>query len=343
MGAPSSGIISESFLQHFEHTHLPKLAHKHKLINYFRYVDDILLIYDDLQTDVHTILSDFNSLHPNLQFTKETELDNKLNYLDITILKTPTSVSIGVFRKPTFTDTIIPYTSNHPTQHKYAAIRFLYNRLNSYQLQDSEYQREESVIQNILHNNSFPLPNRKPKTQMTPPTHDEPSKQKQKWATFTYSGPETSYITKLFKHTNLRIAYRTTNNIQSYLYPNTHTKDIFTLSGVYELTCPDCGKAYVGQTGRDLRTRFDEHKRAYIHNSHTSKYALHLIEHSHTLGSMQNVMRLLNFQRKGIHLDTIERFHIHRQAATNNHLNDDHTLSVNSIFDSILADFKNEP
>jgi hypothetical protein len=341
MGAPSSGIISEIFLQNFEHTHLPNLARKHKLINYFRYVDDILLIYDDLQTDIHTILSDFNSLHPNLQFTKETELDNKLNYLDITILKTPTSMNIGVFRKPTFTDTIIPYTSNHPTQHKYAAIKFLYNRLNSYQLQDSEYQHEESVIQNILHNNSFPLPTRKPKTQTTPPNHDAPSKQK--WATFTYSGPETSYITKLFKHTNLKIAYRTTNNIQSYLYQNTHTKDIFTLSGVYELTCPDCGKAYVGQTGRDFRTRFDEHKRAFIHNNHTSKYALHLIEHSHTLGSMQNVMRLLNFQRKGIHLDTIERFHIHRQAAANNHLNDDHTLSVNSIFDSILADFKNEP
>ena len=224
-------------------------------------------------------------------------------------------MSIGIFRKPTFTDTIIPYTSNHPTQRKYAAIKFLYNRLNSYQLQDSGYQREESIIQSILHNNFFPLPTRKPKTQATPPTHDAPTKQK--WATFTYSGPETSYITKLFKHTNLRIAYRTTNNIQSYLHHNTHTRDIFTLSGVYELTCPDCGKAYVGQTGRDLRTRFEEHKRAFIHNSHTSKYALHLIEHSHTLGNMQNVMRLLQFQRKGIHLDTIERFHIHRQAAAN--------------------------
>ena len=72
---------------------------------------------------------------------------------------------------------------------------------------------------------------------MTPPTHDEPSKQKQKWATFTYSGPETSYITKLFKHTNLRIAYRTTN-IQSYLHPNTHTKDIFTFVRCIRIDLP---------------------------------------------------------------------------------------------------------
>ena len=33
----------------------------------------------------HTVLTDFNSFHPNLQFTKETEHDNKLNYLDLTV------------------------------------------------------------------------------------------------------------------------------------------------------------------------------------------------------------------------------------------------------------------
>jgi len=89
MGAPSTGIISEIFLQHFEHSHLPPLAQKHKLVNYFCYVDDDLLMYDAQHTDIHTILSDFNSIHPNLQFTKETEHNNKLNYLDITIHKTP--------------------------------------------------------------------------------------------------------------------------------------------------------------------------------------------------------------------------------------------------------------
>jgi hypothetical protein len=73
---------------------------------------------------------------------------------------------------------------------------------------------------------------------------------KQKWTTFTYVSPETTFITKLFKYTNLKIAYRTSNNIQSYLSLNPHSKDIFTQSGIYKLTCPDCGKAYVGQTGR---------------------------------------------------------------------------------------------
>jgi hypothetical protein len=166
MGAPSSGIISEIFLQHIEHTHLPHLAQKYRLVNYVRYVDDILLIYDSQHTDLHSILHDFNSLHLNLHFIGEIEQYNTINYLDITIHKTLSNLKISVYRKPTFTDTIIPYTSNHPTQHKFAAVRFLYNRLNPYQLQPAEFQKEENIIHNILHNNVFPIlpinPPRKP-------------------------------------------------------------------------------------------------------------------------------------------------------------------------------------
>jgi len=51
-----------------------------------------------------------------------------------------------------FTDTLLPYTSNHPIQHKYSAVRFLYTSLNSYHLHE-----EENIIQNILHDNSYPL------------------------------------------------------------------------------------------------------------------------------------------------------------------------------------------
>jgi len=45
--------------------------------------------------------------------------------VDIAIHKSQNDVRISIHRKPTFTDTIIPYSSNHSTQQKYAAIRFL--------------------------------------------------------------------------------------------------------------------------------------------------------------------------------------------------------------------------
>jgi len=69
MGASSSGLIAEIFLQHIEHTHIPHLAHKHKIVNYCRYVDDVFLIFNSSHTSIYEILKDFNDLHNKLQFT----------------------------------------------------------------------------------------------------------------------------------------------------------------------------------------------------------------------------------------------------------------------------------
>jgi len=57
---------------------------------------------------------------------------------------------------------------------------------------------------------------------------------------------------------------------------------------------------------------------------------------------MHNVMQIIQLQKKGIYLDTIEHFHIRKEAATINHLNDDYNLSTNRIFDTILRDFHYE-
>ena len=135
MGAPTSGLLAEFFLQHLEQLHVPHRSSKHRIIKYFRYVDDILIIYDTKHSDVQNILKDFNTIHPKLEFTAECEENNQINFLDITINRTHTDWKIAVYRKPTFTDTIIPYTSNHPTQHKYSTVRLLYNRLDTYNLQ----------------------------------------------------------------------------------------------------------------------------------------------------------------------------------------------------------------
>jgi hypothetical protein len=50
MGAPSSGLIAEIFLQHTEHRGLPSHAQKHKMVNYIQYIDDMLMIFDSTST-----------------------------------------------------------------------------------------------------------------------------------------------------------------------------------------------------------------------------------------------------------------------------------------------------
>jgi hypothetical protein len=46
MGAPTSGILSEICLQYIEHTHVSKILQNHNIIGYYRYVDDVLIIYN---------------------------------------------------------------------------------------------------------------------------------------------------------------------------------------------------------------------------------------------------------------------------------------------------------
>jgi hypothetical protein len=198
MGAPSSGLMAEMFLQQPEHRHLAHLTHKHHIINYCLYVDDIFILFDSTHTNIHNIQNDFNTLHQKIQFTAEIESDHTLNYLDITIHKAPTEFDIAIYRKPTFTYTIIPHTSNHPAQHKYAAIRFLHNRLVAYNLQHKAYQQEINTIHNILKNNSFPIKPHKPHSPK--PTKPKDNTTPQKWARFTYIGRETTYITNIFRH-----------------------------------------------------------------------------------------------------------------------------------------------
>jgi hypothetical protein len=45
------------------------------------------------------------------------------------IIKYPPKIEIDIYRKPTTTDTTINHTSNHPTEHKMAAYRYMINRM----------------------------------------------------------------------------------------------------------------------------------------------------------------------------------------------------------------------
>jgi hypothetical protein len=105
---------------------------------------------------------------------------------------------------------------------------------------------------------------------------------------------------------------------------------------VYKLTCPHCSKAYIGQTGRIFSTRFKEHKQAAKNNTTSSNFAKHINEHAHSFRTIDTTMSILKKQRKGPHLNTLERFYIHKEAALNKHLNDQNTITPNKFFDTIL-------
>jgi len=167
-----------------------------------------------------------------------------------------------------------------------------------------------------MFNNAFPIPPQKnpPHLKKITTPNKLKSTSTQKWAAFTYVGKETTYITSLFKNTALKIAMRTNNSIQKILMHNKqlmNKADKCTQSGVYKLTCPDCNKAYVGQTGRNFLARFNEHKATFRTN-----FAKHLIEHTHSFGPIQDTMQILQCQNKGTYLNTTERYYIYTEFTT---------------------------
>ena len=89
-------------------------------------MDDILIIYDEGTTNIEHLLHCFNNLNPKLKFTLEKEMERRIKFLDLTIPREHNKFSIDIYRKPTFTDTIISNDSCHPEEHKLAAVRFLY-------------------------------------------------------------------------------------------------------------------------------------------------------------------------------------------------------------------------
>ncbi|KAL1115498.1 hypothetical protein AAG570_007527 [Ranatra chinensis] len=65
-----------------------RIKDKFNVTSYYRYVDDTICIIEDADNTASDILNFLNSAHPNLTYTIESETDNKLNFLDLTIEKT---------------------------------------------------------------------------------------------------------------------------------------------------------------------------------------------------------------------------------------------------------------
>ena len=52
-------------------------------------------------------------------------------------------------------------------------------------------------------------------------------------------------MTKLFKNTDIKIAYKTNKNKLQNLN-SSHNKDNTTTNGIYKIECQDCNKCYIG-------------------------------------------------------------------------------------------------
>ena len=104
----------------------------------------------------------------------------RINYLDITISKETNNFAFNIYRKTTTTDLIIPQESCHPHEHKHVAIRYMLNRLTTYQLNDENKRTELNTIKQKIESNGY---NNSTIQQLERPTTKPPPK------TVTILGP----------------------------------------------------------------------------------------------------------------------------------------------------------
>jgi len=108
---------------------------------YVRYVDDILLAAPS--DFVNKIVNTFNSFHPRLQFTLEIGGD-KLNFLDVTIVKLNGNLEFDWFHKPTFSGRYLNYNSQHVLSQKRGTIIGMVDR--AFILSHPKYQKNFNLI-----------------------------------------------------------------------------------------------------------------------------------------------------------------------------------------------------
>jgi hypothetical protein len=107
---------------------------------------------------------------------------------------------------------------------------------------------ESLTIQHILQENGYNSNPIRKKQKCKHPNHTEPLPQKKR-ANFTYVGYEIKAITKILQKAGIQITYTTKHTIGKLLKHHPDDKpNEYTNSGVYQLTCHDCGMLYVGQT-----------------------------------------------------------------------------------------------
>ncbi|XP_067140351.1 chromosome partition protein Smc-like [Centruroides vittatus] len=98
---------------------------------YKRYVDDVLIIYNDAEVKPNMIKHIINNIDKDIQFKIEEEnvADNSIRYLDVMITRNENELDFEPFKKPCSINTTIKYTSNIPLYIKQNIFNMEYRKI----------------------------------------------------------------------------------------------------------------------------------------------------------------------------------------------------------------------
>jgi len=336
MGSPISPLVADIFMNYLERKIFESNNENLKYIKYwYRYVDDILCLWTGSMDQLNEFLIFINNIHKNIKFTLEIDMNHSINFLDLKITIENNRHVFGIFRKPTFTDTIIPSNSRHDISQKMSYFHSVINRLINIPVTENEFQKELLIIKQIANNNGY-IPNivdkilfKKLKQQNLQSVYMKVKKDQddKNWRRIKYLGHPSKFVLKNIKN-KISPAYYNKASLNTLL---SNCKDVYKKeerSGVYEISCQDCDAKYIGQTGRNFQTRINEHFRSWVKHKSDSLFANHLLENNHTFDPTK--FKILHVQEKGRKLNNLEILEINKAVKSNINLVNAQTKFISS-------------
>lgn len=339
MGNNLSPFLAELFMNFFENYIIDQCL---KPRIYHRYVDDIICIIK--RNLVQIVLDEFNSKFPSIKFTIEEEKDNKINFLDLTIIRENKKLNYDIFRKPTHTNRYIPADSFHPFKYKAAAFNSMFDRLFKIPLSKERFQKEKSHILEIASVNGFELEEIKKlfvKKEMKIKQHtlstffNQSQNLQVKRISVPYFPKITFKLQKKFKQFGILLVTRPIFKLSHLI----NIKDKILneeKSGIYKINCNCCDKFYIGKTSRNFNIRFKEHERhTRLNYPEKSTVAKHSIEEHYKLTLDKKCLEIIKPVNQNFKLDAWESFYIQNSLLKNQNklLNEQSGTIISELFE----------
>jgi len=254
--------------------HMVESQYNTRPLFYKRYVDDIFAIFDSPE-DAENFHQYINTLHTNIKFTKEDQLNDKLIFLDVEIEKNGNRFNTRWHMKKTNTGTYLHKTAYSPDVYKKAAIKSLIYRAFRISSSNEIFESSYEVIKSIFICNGYHykyIDRIKTKVIESLTGNNQPQQQE---ATdiknFYFKLPFLTTTRKknhsVFKQINeklspsvkINLAYQT-RKTKTFFANKDKVEDDVKSQIVYKYSCDQCnGNTYVGETTRHFITRRKEH------------------------------------------------------------------------------------
>ena len=162
--------------------------------------------------------------------------------------------------------------------------------------------------------------------------------EKNKWLRLPYLGAPTERLASELHRFGYKVGFyplSTLGQLSQLKDPTEKMKK----SGIYRISCGECDSFYIGQTGRKLQKRLQEHRTAFNSlKNKDSAFAAHCLQTGHNYN--KSSASLLHTESKGRLLNRLEEVEIINAATSspNNLLNDLDSTFVNP-FISFFFDY----